>query len=160
MPMPKGHKVDKTGLIKNSVAPEFVPLTKRESEFIAEYIKTGNGITAWKNLGWEETSKYSVKTNVDRMLNKPNVRAEITRILEEITDECHKQAVANGDEVMAYFTSVMRGDIKDQFGLDAPLSERTRAAQELAKRTVDIENRRAGEADNVIQIKLDWSREG
>ena len=60
---------------------------------------------------------------------------------------------------MEYFTRVMNGEEKDQFGLDAPLSERTRAAQELAKRTIDLDNRMQGKADNVIQIKLDWGRE-
>ena len=39
---------------------------------------------------------------------------------------------------MRYFTSVMRGEVKDQFGLDAPLAERTKAAVELAKRKVDV----------------------
>lgn len=34
-------------------------------------------------------------------------------------------------------TDVMRGKIKDQFDLDASLSERTKAAQELLKRNVD-----------------------
>ena len=60
---------------------------------------------------------------------------------------------------MEYFSSVMRGDIKDQFGLDAPLSERTKAASELAKRTIDIENRRAGEPDQLVAVKLDWKRD-
>ena len=67
-------------------------------------------------------------------------------------------SIASAQEVMEYFTRVMKGEEKDQFGLDAPLSERTRAAQELAKRTVDIENRIQGRADNVIEIKLDWQR--
>ena len=48
-----------------------------------------------------------------------------------------KHRVADGQEVMEYFTKVMRGEVKDQFGLDAPLSERTKAAQELAKRLLD-----------------------
>ena len=47
-------------------------------------------------------------------------------------------SIADAAEVMQYFTSVMRGEIKDQFGLDAPLAERTKAAVELAKRKVDI----------------------
>lgn len=72
--------------------------------------------------------------------------------------EARTESVAAATEVMEYFTRVMRGEEKDQFGLDAPLSERTRAAQELAKRTVDLENRMAGVSDQKIEIKLDWSR--
>ena len=36
---------------------------------------------------------------------------------------------------MQYLTSVMRGEKKDQFDLEASLSDRTRAAGELAKRS-------------------------
>lgn len=72
--------------------------------------------------------------------------------------EARTQSVAAATEVMQYFTRVMRGEEKDQFGLDAPLSERTKAAQELAKRTVDIENRMNGVTDQKVEIKLDWSR--
>lgn len=70
--------------------------------------------------------------------------------------EAHKEAVMNAQEVMEYFTSVVRGEVKDQFGLDAPLSERTRAAIELARRTVDIENReKLSQLEQpVISIKL------
>ena len=46
--------------------------------------------------------------------------------------------IASAAEVMQYFTAVMRGEVKDQFGLDAPLAERTKAAVELAKRKVDV----------------------
>ena len=72
--------------------------------------------------------------------------------------EARTESVAAATEVMEYFTRVMRGEEKDQFGLDAPLSERTRAAQELAKRTIDIENRMTGVSDQKVEIKLDWSR--
>ena len=38
------------------------------------------------------------------------------------------------------------------------MADRIKAAQELAKRTVDIDNRIKGIADNTIEIKLDWNR--
>ena len=56
-------------------------------------------------------------------------------------EQAKTEAIADATEVMQYLTSVMRGEVKDQFGLDAPLSERTKAAQELAKRTIDVETR-------------------
>lgn len=155
MPMPKGHKV----LRQKNLPPEAIPLTKDEYAFVAEYLNTGSAIQAWKNLGWgTELSDYKRSTKANDMLHKANVKAEIMRAMDEIELQGHKQVIASGNEVMSYFTSVMRGELKDQFGLDAPLSERTKAAQELAKRTIDLENRRAGEADQVVAIKLDWSR--
>ena len=76
--------------------------------------------------------------------------------------EQHEQRVASGQEVMEFFASVMRGEVKDQFQLDAPLSERIKAGQEIAKRTVDIANKIAGvkAGEDAVTIKLDWSRKG
>ena len=131
---------------------EDAPLTPAEQKFIYNYIENGGySDKALRDTGIE-TSNY--KSAARRMLARPNVQAEIKRIMEET----RKETVAMASEVMEYFTSVMRGEVKDQFGLEAPLSERTKAAQELAKRTIDIENRKAGNPDQAIEITLDWSR--
>ena len=74
----------------------------------------------------------------------------------------HDERTANGKEVMAFLTSVMRGEVKDQFGLETPVSERIKAADLIGKRTVDIDNRMAGKKNMdtpEIQIKLDWTRD-
>lgn len=42
--------------------------------------------------------------------------------------------IATAEDVLEYLTSVMRGEEKDQFGLDASLSDRTKAAELLGKR--------------------------
>lgn len=135
------------GTLYGRIQPD-TPLTPAEQIFITEYMKGGSGTDALKKAGITHVSANTV-------LKRPNIQAEIKRLMEELKN----QSVATADEVMGYFTSVMRGEVKDQFGLDAPLSERTRAAQELAKRTVDIENRKAGLADQVTAIKLDWERD-
>ena len=135
------------GTLYGRLQPD-TPLTPAEQIFITEYIKTGSSKIALEKANLEKISANAI-------LKRPNVQKEIQRIMEEVK----KNSVATADEVMGYFTSVMRGEVKDQFGLDAPLSERTRAAQELAKRTVDIENRKAGVADQITSIKLDWNRE-
>jgi phage terminase small subunit len=74
-------------------------------------------------------------------------------------EELRKETIADADEILQYFTRVMRGEVKDQFGLDAPLSERTSAAKELAKRVIDVEK----DAEAVvpeIKITLNWSNSG
>ena len=53
----------------------------------------------------------------------------------------------------------MRGKVKDQFGLDASLGERTKAAQELAKRQIDIQNKLAGNEQPELKITLNWARQ-
>lgn len=135
---------------------EQTPLTTLEQKFITNYIRCGVAIQALKDTGIQLDSDVSYRNMAYDILNQPNIKAEINRV---ITQELKPETVATAQEVMSYLTAVMRGEVKDQFGLEAPLSERTRAAQELAKRTVDIENRKKGDADQVIAIKLDWQRD-
>lgn len=131
------------------------PLTPVEQKFIYNYIENGGYIEkALRDTGID-VEPQTITDRAKTMFARPNVQAEIKRIMEET----RKDTIAMASEVMEYFTKVMRGEEKDQFGLDAPLSERTRAAQELAKRTIDIQNRKEGNADQVVAIKLDWSRD-
>ena len=58
----------------------------------------------------------------------------IKNYIDAITERLESDKIADIQEVMEYLTSVMRGEKKDQFDLDPALSERTKAASELAKR--------------------------
>lgn len=128
------------------------PVTVQEAMFINAYMETGDPKLAYETAGY--TTKYT-KAQADKILALPNVAYEIKKR----TYQMKRKSVANAEEVMKYFTDVMRGEIKDQFGLEAPLSERTRAAQEIAKRTIDIENKLNGKEDNEIRITLDWAKD-
>ena len=127
-------------------------LSAFEEKFIANYIKSGDGVLALKLAEYPLEDEGRLKAKAHSLLNSPRIVQEMDRIMQET----HKEAIMNAQEVMEYFTSVVRGEVKDQFGLDAPLSERTRAAIELARRTVDIENReKLSKLDQpVISIKL------
>ena len=83
------------------------------------------------------------------------VRSEIDRL----SKKREEKAIADAADVMTFLTKVMNGEVQDQFGLDASLNDRIKAAQELAKRTVDIENRIKGVPDNQINIKIDWKKD-
>ena len=124
-------------------------LSIRELSFIDKYIETSNGIQSAIYAGYSPNGAH-VKAN--RMLKKDTVKAEIKRRMEKM----EKKSIATAQEVMEYFTKVMKGEVLDQFGLEAPLAERTKAAVELAKRTVDLENRLNGKPDAKLEIKLDW----
>ena len=114
-------------------------LTEREDKFIGYYIITGNAVESADRAGYFKTEKdpklrQSKLTVYSRkLMNKKAIRQEIAWR----ANEAQSHRIADGQEVMEYFTKVMRGEVKDQFGLDAPLSERTKAAQELAKRLLD-----------------------
>ena len=102
-------------------------LTKRQIDFVQEYMKTNNVRQSAIKAG------YSAKTasvQGSRLLTNVKVSAYI----QAITERLESDKIADIQEVMEYLTSVMRGEKKDQFDLDPALSERTKAAGELAKR--------------------------
>lgn len=134
-------------------------LTERQKKFCEEYVVSMNGAESAIKAGYSpRTANGQARDN----LSKPHVQKYIRELKEKIGDKAtmdEKQTIATARDVMEYFTKVMNGELKDQFGLEAPLAERTKAAIELARRTVDLENRLNGKADSVLQIKLDWSRD-
>ena len=128
------------------------PLTIKEKAFCREYTKTGNGREAAIKAGY---APKSANVTASKLLTKSNIHDEITRIM----DKKEKKAIMDAQEVMELFSAIARGEVKDQFGLDASLNDRLKAMNEIAKRTVDVENRVNGKSDAVVEIKLDWERE-
>ena len=153
----KNIRVDKRkGLTKRErfalISPD-TPLTRKQLDFCIAYLESGDGKAAAIKAGY---SPRSAVVTGSEMLLRPNVGAKLKELA--AAKEARKTyEIASGQEVMEYFTQVMQGKIQDQFGLEAPLSERTKAAIELAKRTVDIQNRQAGTADAQVKISLDWN---
>lgn len=129
-------------------------LSPREDLFITKYLELGTARQAYLQAGYAE--KFAdQKANI--LLNKEYIKQEIRHR----RNERYKENAATAEEVMDFFAKVMRGEVKDQFGLEAPLSERTKAATEIAKRTIDIDNRIAGKENNAsaeVKITLDWAR--
>lgn len=125
-------------------------LTVMESKFIDLYIETGNQRQSVIDAGYKSASPGQY---AQTLLSKDYIAKEIDYRLQKLEDE----KIASADEILKYFTGVMRGEIKDQFGLDTPISERTRAAQELAKRKIDIVNKVQGGKDTAeVKITLNW----
>ena len=117
------------------------PLSAKEAKFISLFVANGNVSKSLKEAGM----------SMRNIAGKDYITDEITYRL----DCLKKETIADADEIMQYFTAVMRGQIKDQFGLDAPLSERTSAARELAKRIVDVTD----DVDTTvpeIKVTLNW----
>ena len=127
-------------------------LTTQQKAFCDYYIQTNNARQSAIKAGYSEKTAAQ---SASRLLTIVKVRDYIQKEKNNI----HAETIANARQVMEFFTRVMNGEEKDQFGLDASIADRTRAAQELAKRTVDFENRAKGNPDTVVQIKVDWERE-
>ena len=102
-------------------------LNQRQIRFVQNYMKTNNIYHSALDAGY---SSKTASVQGSRLLTNVKVLAYINAINERIESE----KIADIEEVMQYLTSVMRGEKKDQFDLEASLSDRTRAAGELAKR--------------------------
>ena len=130
-------------------------LSLKEHKFIDSFLVNGDVALAAKDAGYElKSEKDSYKNIGVKVLKRDYIYEELMFKLEELD----KDSIADANEIMQYFTNVMRGVEKDQFGLDAPLSERTAAARELAKRLIDVPAK-ATENDRAINIVLDWKRD-
>ncbi len=104
-----------------------MPLTKKQIDFCEYYIELGNATEAARRAGYSEKTAYSVGSE---NLRKPEVSAYIEKRLAEQ----RAKRIASADEVMMFFTSVMRGEVKDAFDLDPALDTRLAAGKEIMKR--------------------------
>ena len=108
-------------------------LNQRQIRFVQNYMKTNNITHSAIDAGY---SPKTAHVQGCKLLKNTNVSEYINAINERIESD----KIADIEEVMQYLTSVMRGEKKDQFDLDPALSERTKAASELAKR-LDVKAR-------------------
>ena len=102
-------------------------LTPKQQAFADYYIECGNATEAAKRAGYSENN---VGENAAKTLKNPNVSAYISERMEEQA----RKRVADANEVIEFYTAVMRGEVKDQFGLEASLSDRLKAGDSLMKR--------------------------
>ena len=123
-------------------------LTQRQLDFCIYYVESGNGSQSAIKAGYKEST---ARQQASTLLTKQNIRDKIYDLRHDET----KLKVATSMEVMDFFTRVMNGEVKDQFNLEASLADRLKAANELAKRTVDVDNK-IDSKDNEIKIRLEW----
>ncbi|WP_283699103.1 terminase small subunit [Clostridium perfringens] len=100
-------------------------LTPKQRAFADYYIELGNATEAARRAGYK-------KPNVQGSQNLEKL--SIKSYIDERINALDKTRIAKGEEVLEYLTKVMRGEEKDQFGLDASLQDRTKAAELLGKR--------------------------
>lgn len=130
-------------------------LTMKQALFIEEYINSGGKLVPSMRYAGYKIPERGASRAAAGILNTPYIREEIEYQLSELK----KHNIADREEILEYFTAVMRGEVKDQFGLDAPLGERTDAAKELAKRIIDAPDKLQGKQETQVTITLDWTRD-
>lgn len=121
-------------------------LTPKQRRFCEEYLKSGNATDAAKKAGYKEKAAHSVGAE---NLRKPAISAYIKRRM----GEQEAALVADANEVLQFYSAVMRGEVKDQFGIDASLSDRLKAADSLAKRLAAAELK--PNAEDAVRVIID-----
>lgn len=117
-------------------------LTFKQKRFVTEYWECGNASEAARRAGYSVATARHASHHI---LKKP----EIQKALRERQYQSNRKSIANRNEIMEFWTSVMRGEIKDAFDLPASLSDRLKANNELAKRVIDVV-----EQDNSTNINI------
>ena len=114
-------------------------LTVRQKAFADLYIKLGNASEAARQAGYSQRTARQI---AGEYLAKPAIRDYINERLAAV----EALRIADANEVMRFFTSVLRGEEKDQFGLDVAMTDRLNAGKELLRRFERAEGRNNTEA--------------
>lgn len=130
-------------------------LTPKQKAFCDYYIETGNATEAYKRAYPTCIKDGAARANASKLLTKANISKYIEERIKIIEDK----RIAKADEVLQYLTSVMRGEEKDQFGLDPSLQDRNKAAEMLGKRYRLFTDKVEVEAAIPIQIVDDIDEE-
>lgn len=118
-------------------------LTPKQKAFADEYLKCGNATEAAKRAGYKDSSARQIGAE---NLSKPSISAYIAERQKQIDDS----RIASAAEVQRFYSAVLRGEIKDQFGLEASLDTRMAAGRELMKRHERAEGQKTDTGGIVI----------
>lgn len=106
-------------------------LTRKQVLFCHYWVQTGEGTEAAKRAGYKGVN---AKVIASVNLTKVNLQTYISKIKAVSSGAtAEEKAIADSNEVMRFFTDVMRGKIKDQDERDARLADRIVCAKELQR---------------------------
>lgn len=120
-------------------------LTPKQKAFADEYLICGNATEAAKKAGYNPKSARQIATE---NLAKPSISAYIAERQKQI----ESSRIADVKEVMEFYSAVMRGEVKDQFDMDASLTDRLSAGRELMKRYEKADTTKNESLDRLDEI--------
>lgn len=101
-------------------------LTPKQQKFADFFIETGNATEAYRRAGY--TGKGNVaEAAASRLLSNVKVREYIDNLIAQKDSE----RIASQDEILEFLTSVLRGQVKEQFPLGLGMGEQTLVKKEL-----------------------------
>ena len=123
-------------------------MNARQQKFADEFLKTGNASQSAVAAGY---SPGAAGGQGFRLLKNAQVRDYIGARLGEMSHS----TIADAQEVMQFLSGVMRGEVKDQFGLEASLQDRLTAARELLRR-LDAADGQSGTMQRLDGLLLEF----
>ena len=105
-------------------------ISQAQKNFVDYFIARGNQTEAYKKAYPKCKNDNSAAASASKLLRNNKVKQYLDARMAAVDSD----KIATAEDVLEYLTSVMRGEEKDQFGLDASLSDRTKAAELLGKR--------------------------
>lgn len=115
-------------------------MNEKQKRFADYYIENPNATEAAKKAGYSEKT---AEVQGSRLLTNVKVKDYVKERLESKD----KERIASQNEVLEFFTQVMRGEVPDQLGLETPVKERNKAAEMLGRRYKIFD-------DNNLNIKV------
>lgn len=136
-------------------------LSLKQQRFADEYIISGNATEAAIKAGYSEKTAY--QTGAEN-LKKPQVKAYIDERLKSL----ETPKIAKQEEVLAYLTSLMRGEQKEEVlygigngeqdvrNLEVGAKERLKAAELLGKRYALFTEKADVSVDGEINVSVSY----
>ena len=128
-------------------------LPRKRARFVAEYVLTLNGTQAAISAGYSE---HGAAVQGHRLLSDANVQAAI----QEAIAERNRRTQADGDEVVRWWTDVLRTDITQVATWDAdrvivvPSEELTEAQRKAVRKVRMTRTRRTfGHGDDALEVE-------
>ena len=113
-------------------------LTLKQQRFADEYIISGNATEAAIKAGY---SKKTARSIADENLTKPDIKTYIDEKLKELSDK----KIADQQEVLAYLTSVLRGETQSEIVVVEGQGEGVSRAKPIQKAPDEKERLKAAE---------------
>lgn len=113
-------------------------LTLKQQRFADEYIISGNATEAAIKAGY---SKKTARSIADENLTKPDIKTYIDEKLKELSDK----KIADQQEVLAYLTSVLRGETQSEIVVIEGQGEGVSRAKPMQKAPDEKERLKAAE---------------
>ena len=113
---------------RKSLSVDTILTAAKEEEVVREYYKTHKLAKSYQAV-YPGVSQGVASQRAREILEKP----ENIAYMQELIDRNAKKGYASLDRVKSFLTEVMEGKVKDQFGLEASLSDRIKAAEDIIR---------------------------